>query len=102
VLIVFLKNFVSIYTNRWVMILGAIYIVTVLYAPKGLLDVKNSHWGCGSGRSCGPVLTMAVRAGTEREGDQVNTNSSAVDPGVRGAECLRLDRVDKSFAAWRH
>jgi branched-chain amino acid transport system permease protein len=37
--IVFLKNFVSIYTERWLIILGAIYILTILYTPKGVLAV---------------------------------------------------------------
>jgi branched-chain amino acid transport system permease protein len=36
--IVFLKNFVSIYTERWLIILGTIYILTILYAPRGLLE----------------------------------------------------------------
>jgi branched-chain amino acid transport system permease protein len=36
--IVFLKNFVSVYTERWLIFLGSIYILTILYAPKGLLQ----------------------------------------------------------------
>jgi branched-chain amino acid transport system permease protein len=39
--IVILKNFVSVYTGRWLMILGLIYIVTILYAPKGLLELAG-------------------------------------------------------------
>ena len=39
IVIVFLKNFVSAYTERWLFILGAVYIITVLYAPGGLMDV---------------------------------------------------------------
>ena len=34
--IVFLKNFVSIYTKRWLLILGAVYIGVILFAPRGL------------------------------------------------------------------
>lgn len=41
VVIVLLKNFVSVYTGRWLMILGLIYIVTILYAPKGLLELAG-------------------------------------------------------------
>jgi branched-chain amino acid transport system permease protein len=40
-IIVMLKNFVSVYTGRWLMILGAIYIVTILYAPKGLMELAG-------------------------------------------------------------
>ena len=35
--IVFLKNFVSIYTKRWLLILGAVYIGVILFAPRGVL-----------------------------------------------------------------
>src|SRR5439155_859654 len=36
-IIVFLKNLVSVYTHRWLLILGAVYIATIVYAPEGLL-----------------------------------------------------------------
>ena len=43
--IVFLKNFLSAYIQRWLLILGAIYVLTILYAPKGfvnqLIDVAS-------------------------------------------------------------
>jgi len=35
--IVFLKNFVSVYTKRWLLILGAVYIGVILFAPRGVL-----------------------------------------------------------------
>jgi branched-chain amino acid transport system permease protein len=38
-IIVFLKNFISAYTQRWLIILGAIYILTILYAPQGLINL---------------------------------------------------------------
>jgi branched-chain amino acid transport system permease protein len=38
-IIVFLKNFISAYTQRWLLILGTIYILTILYAPQGLMNV---------------------------------------------------------------
>ena len=36
-IIVFLKNLVSVYTHRWLLILGAVYILTIVYAPDGIL-----------------------------------------------------------------
>jgi branched-chain amino acid transport system permease protein len=36
-LIVFLKNFVSVYTKRWLLILGSVYIGVILFAPRGVL-----------------------------------------------------------------
>jgi len=35
--IVFLKNFVSVYTKRWLLILGAVYIGVILFAPRGVV-----------------------------------------------------------------
>jgi branched-chain amino acid transport system permease protein len=37
--IVLLKNVISSYTQRWLMILGAVYIVTILWAPQGLWNL---------------------------------------------------------------
>jgi branched-chain amino acid transport system permease protein len=37
IVIVFLKDFVSIYTERWLIILGAMFILIMLYVPGGLM-----------------------------------------------------------------
>jgi branched-chain amino acid transport system permease protein len=43
-LIVFLKNFVSVYTKRWLLILGAVYIGVILFAPRGVLGAfRRDH-----------------------------------------------------------
>jgi branched-chain amino acid transport system permease protein len=47
-IIVFLKNFISAYTQRWLLILGTIYILTILYAPQGLMNLLKD-WFKGSG-----------------------------------------------------
>jgi branched-chain amino acid transport system permease protein len=41
--IVFLKNFVSVYTKRWLLILGAVYIGVILFAPRGVLGAFRSR-----------------------------------------------------------
>ena len=42
--IVFLKNFVSVYTKRWLLILGAVYIGVILFAPRGVLGAfRTTH-----------------------------------------------------------
>ncbi|MBW1774075.1 MAG: branched-chain amino acid ABC transporter permease [Deltaproteobacteria bacterium] len=38
-LIVFLKNFISAYTERWLLFIGAIYILTIMYSPGGLAEL---------------------------------------------------------------
>ena len=42
-IIVFLKNLVSVYTHRWLLILGAVYIATIVYAPEGIVGAVI-HW----------------------------------------------------------
>ncbi len=38
-IIVFLKNFVSVYTKRWLLILGAVYIGVIIFAPGGVMGL---------------------------------------------------------------
>jgi branched-chain amino acid transport system permease protein len=40
--IVLLKNVISAYTQRWLFILGTVYIVTILGAPQGLWNLWTS------------------------------------------------------------
>ena len=42
--IVFLKNFVSVYTKRWLLILGGVYIGVILFAPQGLIGALRERW----------------------------------------------------------
>jgi branched-chain amino acid transport system permease protein len=43
--IVLLKNVISAYTQRWLLILGTVYIVTILAAPQGLWNLWNARKG---------------------------------------------------------
>jgi branched-chain amino acid transport system substrate-binding protein len=45
-LIVGLKNLVSVYTHRWLLILGAVYIGTIVYAPEGIVGALR-QWTKG-------------------------------------------------------
>jgi branched-chain amino acid transport system permease protein len=38
-IITFLKNMVSVYTERWVMVMAAVYILVALYAPDGIMGL---------------------------------------------------------------
>lgn len=44
--IVLLENLVSVYTHRWLLILGAVYIATIVYAPEGIAGAVR-HWTRG-------------------------------------------------------
>ena len=43
-LIVLLENLISNYTQRWLLVLGAIYVVVTLLAPKGLAGLVLERW----------------------------------------------------------
>lgn len=38
-IIVFLKNFISAYTHRWLLIIGSLYILLILFAPGGMKEL---------------------------------------------------------------
>jgi len=40
-MIVLLKNLVSIYTQRWLLILGLVYVGTIRYAPEGIVGAAR-------------------------------------------------------------
>jgi branched-chain amino acid transport system permease protein len=48
-IIVFLKNLVSVYTQRWLLILGLVYVATIRYAPEGIVGAMR-QWGRWSQR----------------------------------------------------
>lgn len=42
--IIFLKDFISAYTHRWLIFLGIIYVVIIFYAPEGVVNLILSYW----------------------------------------------------------
>jgi len=56
-IIVFLKNFISAYTQRWLLILGTIYILTILYAPQGLVNLLKDWLKGRRNKACGKKLS---------------------------------------------
>ncbi len=69
-ILVFLRSSVSAYPNRWLLILGGMYIFTIIYAPKGLLGALRD-WGL---RRRPPHPSPAVA--TDRGGAPAGTPSS--------------------------
>src|SRR5262245_16712744 len=61
-IIVFLKNLVSVYTHRWLLILGAVYVLTIVYAPEGILGAVK-QWGR---RANSRLLRSEVSGSAER------------------------------------
>jgi branched-chain amino acid transport system permease protein len=49
-IIILIKNLVSGYTEHWMIILGGIYVVTVMFAPQGIYNLLKRSLEKGSGR----------------------------------------------------
>jgi len=43
IVVVFLKELVSVYTSRWLIFLGVAYILTAVYAPEGIVGLWYSY-----------------------------------------------------------
>ncbi len=56
--IVGLKNLVSVYTHRWLLILGGVYIGTIVYAPEGIVGALK-QWTKGE-RAMGKKVIVSV------------------------------------------
>lgn len=41
-LVVFLENFISTMTERWVMILGGLYVLCVMFTPRGIIGLAET------------------------------------------------------------
>ena len=44
-IIIFLQNYLSAFTARWLVILGLIYILTILFLPRGLMSLRINRRG---------------------------------------------------------
>lgn len=102
--IVGLRNYLSVYIDQWIIVLGLVYILTTLYAPKGILGLLRARW-----------REMPIRAETpdvETGGEQVKSLPSVVKPIQRSTsqaatrrkssnevQVLRLEGVSKSFGS---
>jgi len=100
--IVTLRNYLSVYIDQWLIVLGLIYILTTLYAPKGILGWLRAGWR--------KVPIRAETPDVETGGEQVKSLPSVVKPIQRSAkqaatrrkssnevEVLRLEGVSKFF-----
>ena len=69
-IIVLLENLLSAYTERWLTILGIIYVAVTLFAPRGVLGILRArlHRGGGSVSASGRLLKkVQMQGGAGRE-----------------------------------
>jgi ABC-type branched-subunit amino acid transport system ATPase component len=101
-----LRNYLSIYVENWLIVLGLAYIITVFLAPRGILGLLPRRWRAASAigqeqalrhprldAQTSRTVTEPMLSGTDR--------SAAEGDGQRAAETLRLEGVGKSFGRLR-
>lgn len=66
-IVVFLSNGLSAVTHRWVLILGAIYVLIVMYAPDGLAGLGRRLWARAHGRTVRRKESLLGAAGVAGE-----------------------------------
>lgn len=89
IVVVTLRNVLSIYFDDWLIVLGAIFIVVVLFAPDG---VVGRLW-LGDDRGAGDPETPAAAPQTTPAMAKESTAVEATD----GAKVLALDGISKAF-----
>jgi ABC-type branched-subunit amino acid transport system ATPase component/ABC-type branched-subunit amino acid transport system permease subunit len=103
VIVTGLRNYLSVFFENWVIILGVLYIITVFFAPQGILGLLPRRWRAASGVGQEPSAFDEVRIRVESppppaEPTPPDMNQMTVIGNEGGAvETLRLEGVGKNF-----
>ena len=101
VVIVALRNFLSIYIERWLIVLGVIFIFTVLYAPDGIMGWINARRRKSTGNDL-PALDIPIKPaeGINQRVQPIPTatkSQGSDERAVEGNLVLRLEGISKNF-----
>jgi branched-chain amino acid transport system ATP-binding protein len=104
--IVGLRNFLSIFMNHWLIVLGLVFILTVFVAPLGVIRwfvPKRSRHEAASVLACN-LLPGGETVQIERAAARLTNaalqrlpDEEAITQPVRAGPDLRLDDISKSF-----
>jgi hypothetical protein len=62
-----MRQVVSSMTERWMLVLGAVYIATVLFVPGGLMGLVKRPAGRLTHRAAGPSMPLDGKVASEAE-----------------------------------
>jgi ABC-type branched-subunit amino acid transport system ATPase component/ABC-type branched-subunit amino acid transport system permease subunit len=103
-----LRNYLSVYVENWVIALGLAFIITVFFAPRGILGLLPRRWRAAStvGQEAAAVDETSIDVGPERAPAEAAPSSAAPaavaeSDGRSPVETLRLERLGKTFGRVR-
>jgi branched-chain amino acid transport system ATP-binding protein len=98
-----LRNYLSVYVDNWVIVLGVAYIITVYFAPRGILGLLPRRWRAASavGQEQAVVDEVIAVQPSRTETDPGTDRSAVERDGHDRTETLRLEGVGKSFGRVR-
>jgi branched-chain amino acid transport system ATP-binding protein len=99
-----LRNYLSVYIENWVIALGVAYIVTVFFAPRGILGLLPRRWRAAS--AVGQERAVEGEGGlqpvrTPAEPVSEHMDRTTFEGEGQDAETLRLDGIGKTFGRVR-
>jgi branched-chain amino acid transport system ATP-binding protein len=89
VIVVALRNILSIYFDHWLIMLGAFFIFVVLLAPDGLIGWFRPRKGEGTARQGDSAVGAEPAVGTKVRRHELAIGRSQGDPPVLAARDLR-------------
>jgi branched-chain amino acid transport system ATP-binding protein len=89
VIVVALRNILSIYFDHWLIMLGAFFIFVVLLAPDGLIGWFRPRKGEGTARQGDSAVGAEPAVGTPARRHELAIGRSQGDPPVLAARDLR-------------
>ncbi|HEY6628623.1 MAG TPA: branched-chain amino acid ABC transporter ATP-binding protein/permease [Acidimicrobiia bacterium] len=90
-----LRNYLSVFFDNWVIILGVLYIITVFFAPQGILGLLPRRWRAATGVGQEPSAFDEARIRVESEPAPAEPTKPDIDGSA--VETLRLEGVGKTF-----
>jgi branched-chain amino acid transport system ATP-binding protein len=101
-----LRNYLSVYVENWVIALGVAYIITVFFAPRGILGLLPRRWRAVSAveqeRAVGDAGIDAQPPRGPAEPVHASTDRSAFEgEGQDAVETIRLEGIGKTFGRVR-
>jgi ABC-type branched-subunit amino acid transport system ATPase component/ABC-type branched-subunit amino acid transport system permease subunit len=90
-----LRNYLSVFFDNWVIILGVLYIITVFFAPQGILGLLPRRWRAATGVGQEPSAFDEARIRLKSEPAPAEPTKPDIDGSA--VETLRLEGVGKTF-----